>query len=96
MEKRRKGFLSDDDGALTAIAADSVETLSALARRMSGMAHPEFGHMGAFAHPGRFAQCLQRWGRGSVPTSVLEASPPRALRGHRASSVPRPRRASAG
>jgi hypothetical protein len=45
------------------------------------MAHPEFGRMGALAHPGRFAQCLQRCRRGpsvlqprSVPASVLEAS----------------------
>jgi hypothetical protein len=81
MEKRRNGFLSDDGGSLTAIAAGSVENLSvlSLARRMTGMAHREFGHMGVFAHPGRFAQCLQRCGRGpsvpqprSVPASVLE------------------------
>jgi hypothetical protein len=83
MEKRRSAFDSDDGAAFTAIAADSVETLSvlALARRMTGMAHPEFGHSGAFAHPASFAQCLQLWGRGrcmpqscSVAASVLQAS----------------------
>jgi hypothetical protein len=81
MEKRRRAFGSDDGAAFTAIAADSVETLSVLAltRRMTGMAHPEFGHSGAFAHPGSFAQCLQLWGRGvpqsrSVAASVLQAS----------------------
>jgi hypothetical protein len=45
------------------------------------MAHREFGHMGAFAHPGLFAQCfeLSRGRSGpqsrSVPASLLAASP---------------------
>jgi hypothetical protein len=33
MGKRRSAFVSDDGGAFTAIAADSVETLSVLALR---------------------------------------------------------------
>jgi hypothetical protein len=60
MEKRRGAFLSDDGGAFTAIPAASVETLTTLtpARRMAGMGHPEFGHVGAFAHPASFPHAM--------------------------------------
>lgn len=60
MEKRRSTFLGDDGGAFTAIAVDSAQTTDALAlaRRMAGMGHAKFTHVGAFARLGRFAQAM--------------------------------------
>jgi hypothetical protein len=85
MEKPRSALLSDEGGAFTAVAVDSAETSNALApaRRMAGMGHPEFGHVGAFAPPGRFAHamCAGLGSRSlraprslSIQASVVQAS----------------------